>query len=54
MVISSRILLGGQSGIICQIRTIDAIIGDIVRENDDIKSIDVLAPVIEKNDINFK
>ena len=32
---------------------IDAIIGDIVRENSDIKSIDVLIPVSEKNDINY-
>lgn len=33
---------------------IDAIIGDIVRENDEIESIDVLTPVIENNNINFK
>ena len=30
---------------------VDAIIGDIVRENDEIESIDVLAPIIENNNI---
>src|SRR3989338_5446738 len=33
---------------------VDAIIGDIVRENDEIESIDVLAPIIDNNNINFK
>ncbi len=34
--------------------SIDAVITDIARENPDIKSIDVLSPFIEQNDIKFK
>ena len=33
---------------------IDAIIGDMARENPDIKGIDILVPAVEKNDIQFK